>query len=220
MTRWAMEARGRSLESARIAIQGTGNVGRHAAALLEEMGAQVVAMGNSKSTFYCAKGLDAGAIRRHLDGGVPMAEAVGDGVECIERDAVLGLEVDVLIPAALSGVIDSDNAADVRAGLIVEAANAPVTAAAAETLEERGIEIVPDILANSGGLTASYFEWLQSRGRRTFSAGEVKRELGKQLEHAWRDVAARREKDRCTLRQAAYRLAVERVSEARTRGQP
>lgn len=127
---------------------------------------------------------------------------------------LLALDVDILVPAALENAIHAENAADVRARLVVEGANAPVTPAADEALESRGIVVVPDILANAGGVTVSYFEWVQNTQQFRWPAARVDEELVKILETAYRDVRDRARELNCSLRLGAFALAVGRVAEA------
>jgi glutamate dehydrogenase (NAD(P)+) len=141
------------------------------------------------------------------------------GTEAITNEELLELEVDVLIPAALDRVITHDNADRVNAQLIVEAANYPVTPAADDILQSKGVVIIPDILANAGGVTVSYFEWVQNIQQYRWEEDQVNAELRKVMSKAWRNVQARATVDGLPLRLAAFALAVEKVERAaRLRG--
>jgi glutamate dehydrogenase (NAD(P)+) len=208
---------GLALEGATVAVQGYGNVGSWAARFLAEMGARVVAVSDVAGGVFDGDGLDPAAASRAVerDGSVRGL----DGVESISNEELLALEVDVLVPAALGGVIHHANARDVRARLVVEGANAPVTPAADVLLEERGTVVVPDILANAGGVTVSYFEWVQNLQQFRWSAERVDEELSAILESAYAGVRGTAEEFGVSLRQAAFMLAIRRVAEAmRLRG--
>src|SRR5690606_5497338 len=142
-----------------------------------------------------------------------------EGAEQITNDELIALEVDVLVPAALGGVLHERNARDVRTGLIIEGANAPTTPAADEILRERGVTVVPDILANAGGVTVSYFEWVQNLQQFRWTAERVDEELRRIMTEAWHAVSAAAAEHGTTLRTAAFVVAIERVAAAaRLRG--
>jgi glutamate dehydrogenase (NAD(P)+) len=142
-----------------------------------------------------------------------------DGVEPISHAELLGLDCDVLVPAALGGTIHSGNADDLRCRLVVEGANAPTTPKADEILADRGITVVPDVLANAGGVVVSYFEWVQNLQHVTWDADEVDAKLEEIMTRAYREIADRAEDEDVTLRVAAYEQGIERVVEAaRLRG--
>ncbi len=213
VTRWAIEERGDDLKKMRIAIQGFGNVGSHAALFLHQAGAKVVAVSDAGGGLRRDDGLDIENLREALgreDGPASLNEIDGEG-ERIGNEDLLALDVDVLIPAALGGVITADNAGRIRAPLIIEAANLPVTCAADPVLRERGTTIIPDILANAGGVTVSYLEWVQNRIRYRWDEERVNRELEEKMRSAWDDVARRVSRDGLTHREAAYLAAVARV---------
>jgi glutamate dehydrogenase (NAD(P)+) len=220
LTAWAAEEMGLDLQGATVAVQGFGNVGSHAALFLEEAGARVVAVSNRHGGIHDPAGLDVKSLfERNRDAGrePPLTElASGDGLEGGE---ILELDVDVLIPAALEGVIHQDNADAVKARLVVEGANAPVECDAADYLEERGTRVVPDILANAGGVTVSYLEWVQNRMRYQWTEERVNNELRQKLFTAWEAVRDRAAAESITYRDAAYDLGVGRVVHAiRLRG--
>jgi glutamate dehydrogenase (NAD(P)+) len=203
---------GVELEGARVAIQGFGNVGSWSARFLAEMGARVVAVSDVEGAVHSGSGLDLAAVS---DAVATSGSVVGtDGVERISNADLLALDVDVLVPAALGHVIHGGNARDVRARLIVEGANAPVTPVADEILAERSIPVVPDILANAGGVTVSYFEWVQNLQQFRWSADRVDQELTATLERAYRTVREVSEAKRVSMRTAAFILAIRRVATA------
>src|SRR5690606_34763190 len=200
------------LRGARVAVQGFGNVGSWAAHHLAALGAKVVAVSDVNGAVHAGDGLDVARLREVVvsDGTVVGAS----GVEALSNDELLALDVDVLVPAALEGALHSGNAADVRARLIVEGANAPVTPVADQHFDERGITVVPDILANAGGVTVSYFEWAQNTQRMRWTAEDVDMRLGDILRSAYTDVRGHSVEHNVSLRTAAFMLAVRRVASA------
>jgi glutamate dehydrogenase (NAD(P)+) len=214
---WAAEAQGRDIEGARVAIQGFGNVGSHAGRFLAGMGARVVAVSDAGGGLCNRQGLDIETLFKAFQGDDPpgsVTAACGRDAERIENADLLELEVDLLIPAAVGGVVNAENVDRVRAGLIVEGANQPLTADAAESLEERGIPVIPDILANAGGVIVSYLEWVQNRQRYQWPEKRIEKDLRNRLQSAWRDVKARAEGEGVSYRLAAYLIAVERIIRA------
>lgn len=210
VTKLLYRAAERELEGASVAIQGAGNVGSHAAREFASRGAKVVALSNSHGGLYAPEGLDVERALEFLQG--DRAEPVGDELTNAE---LIALDVDVLIPAAIECVIDEDNVDSVRADWIVEAANLPITHAADRRLSESGVTIVPDVLANAGGVTVSYFEWMQNHQRDRWTAEEVDRRLHRTLENSARTLWDRRSQcGHVSLRSAAYSIALERVLEA------
>ncbi len=198
-------------KGARIAIQGFGNVGFWAARIAAEEGAKVIAVSDVEGGTYNPEGLDVGKVDEHRrDGSV----ATYSGGEKVSNEEVLELECDILIPAAIQGVIDTRNAASVKAELLIEAANGPTTPAADRILNERGVTVVPDILANAGGVTVSYFEWVQNIQQFRWEVDDVNKELEKRMIKATDDVFGRAEKDKTALREAAFDIAVQRVARA------
>jgi len=202
----------KTLADVRIAVQGFGNVGFHAARLLAERGATIVAVSAREGGIYDEAGIDidsAGAYYR--ENGVlndyPDAEA-------ITNEELLACPCDVLIPAATESTIDVDVAAHIQAHTVVEAANGPVTPRADEILRENGVTILPDILANAGGVTVSYFEWVQGLQNYFWSAKQVQDELQSVMERAFDAVNARADEVDCDYRTAAYTLAIDRVARA------
>lgn len=217
LARLALEAKQRDVAETTVAIQGVGNVGTYAAKSLAEHGAKVVAISDSKCGLFNPDGLDVeqtlGQIRQQKQEHGSLKDLQGD-FESISNAELLELEVDVLIPAAVGGVIDQDNVDKIKASLIVEAANMPVTCDADSRLHEAGIAVIPDILANAGGVTASYLEWVQNRQRYQWSAAAINEELEKRLAAAWDTVEKRATEERLNYRQAAYVIAVERIVKA------
>lgn len=201
----------RPLNEVTVAVQGFGSVGANAAQLLDSWGADVVAVSDVNGARYDPTGLNLAAIPTHKE----EPEAVTRGVtDPLPNTELLELEVDVLIPAALGNVITDQNANDISASIIVEGANGPITATADRILEERGVPILPDIIANAGGVTVSYFEWLQDINRRTWKLDRVNEELEGEMLTAWNAIRETFEERDVTWREAAYILALSRIAEA------
>jgi glutamate dehydrogenase (NAD(P)+) len=215
VTAWACPAQGIELDGARVAVQGFGNVGRYAAAFLADLGARVVAVSDVHGALFAGDGLDLEGVGRCLeDADSPKLPELEDFGEAISNEELLALDVDVLVPAAIDGVFDAASARDARAKMIVEGANLPTTWEGAEVFAERGIPVIPDILANAGGVTASYLEWVQNRQRYRWPEERVDKKLESILKAAWREVRDRAQKEDVTYRQASYLIAVERVGRA------
>ncbi len=201
----------------RVAIQGFGNVGENAARLLHERGYAVIAVSDVNGGILDPKGLDIPAVRQYKNkiGSV----VTFPGAREITNAEVLTADCDVLIPAALSNQLDEKNAKDVKAKIILELANAPTTAGADEIFFERDIMLVPDILANAGGVVVSYFEWSQNLDGEAWPEEKVLEKLRQTMITAFRDVHTRCKETRCRMRKAAYELAVQRILHAeRLRG--
>ena len=217
LTRLALEAEQRDVAGVTVAIQGIGNVGAYAARFLAEHDAKIVAISDSHCGLFNADGfeveqtLEQVSKQKQVNGS--LEDLKGD-FDTISNTELLELEVDVLIPAAVGGVINEENANRLKTKLIVEAANMPVTCDADSLLQERGVVIVPDILANAGGVTVSYLEWVQNRQRYQWSSDEVNQELEKRLTKAWQSVKKRATEEDLNYRQAAYVIAVERIVSA------
>ncbi|NUB93213.1 Glu/Leu/Phe/Val dehydrogenase [Haloterrigena sp. SYSU A121-1] len=215
--REAVDYYDRDLEDVTVAVQGFGSVGANAARLLDEWGATVVAVSDVNGAIYDPEGLDTHAIPTHEE--EPEAVLEQDAPETLSNEAILELDVDVLIPAAVGNVITADNADAIDADIVVEGANGPTTFAADAILAERDVHVIPDILANAGGVTVSYFEWLQDINRRQWSLERVNEELEEHMLEAWADVRAEVEAKDLTWRDAAYVVALSRIAEAKaTRG--
>ena len=208
---------GRKIPGTRIAIQGFGNVGTHAAKYLHDAECRIVAVGDATAGFHRADGLDVLELLRHARSHAGRLVGFGGG-EAITGSELLAADCDVLIPAALGGMITGTNAAAIRAPIVVEAANAPIEPAADDLLAARGVVVLPDILANAGGVTASWFEWVQNRQHYRWSLdrvrGELDRILGQAFEQVWQLSASRQ----VPLRTAAYMLGVGRVARATVLG--
>ncbi len=201
---------GRKPQQTRVALQGFGNVGSHAAKFLYESQYKVVAAGDHTAAFYRAEGLDIPAMLKYALANKGVLQGYGQA-ESITNEQLLTLDVDLLIPAALGGVITSKNAAAIRAPIIIEAANAPVDPDADEILDGRGIKVLPDILANAGGVTVSYFEWVQNLQYYRWGLNRVRQELDAVLSRAFDSVWAEHNASQCSLRTAAYMIAIRRV---------
>jgi glutamate dehydrogenase (NADP+) len=195
-----------------VAIQGFGNAGAQLATILEDAGWKVVAVSDSSATIHDADGLDVATVRKHKDETGSLAGAPTG--EELARDAVLGIEVDALVPAALEGAINGDTAGDVRAKVVFEVANGPVTAEGDRILDEAGVEVVPDILTNAGGVTVSWFEWVQNRQGDRWTREMVRERLEERMVRETRAVAELADDRDIPLRTAAYVHALERLTGA------
>jgi glutamate dehydrogenase (NAD(P)+) len=196
---------------ARLVVQGFGNVGHWTAKLGAEMGAVIVGVSDVGGGVHNGRGLDLTTLDRHLQESVSVADFAGG--ESVTNEELLELECDILIPAAIQGVINTTNAEDVKAPIVVEAANGPTTPAADEILDDRGVTIAPDILANAGGVTVSYFEWVQNIQHFTWDADQVNLQLEKKMTRSTDEVFASAAAGR-SLRQAAFDISVKRVAHA------
>ncbi len=209
-----LKARGRSLRGARVAIQGFGNVGSNAAAFIEDHGGEIVAVADVKGGILSSgsKPLRVQDLIEH----VRLTGSVVDfpGTVPIETDELLALPCDVLIPAALENALTEKNANEVRASVIVEGANLPTTAGADRILRSRGIDVIPDLLANAGGVVASYFEWTQNLQQAQWPRQKVNRQLRSYLVRAYRAVRKIAEARGMSYREAAWLIAIERVARA------
>jgi len=210
VTKEALAHLGMNVRGTTIAVQGFGNVGSVASQLLQREGCKIVAISDRTGGVYNANGLDVeDAVayvreRRSLDGYVKG--------ERISNDELLTLDVDVLLPAALENVITTKNAGKIRAKIICEGANGPTTAAADAVLEEKGIFVIPDILANAGGVTVSYFEWVQDRGGYFWTEDTVNDRLRDIMTRSFKDVLDLARQHRVNMRTAAYMLSISRVA--------
>jgi glutamate dehydrogenase/leucine dehydrogenase len=199
-----------------VAVQGFGNVGSWTARLIGELGCKVVAVSDVKGGIYRSGGLDVQAVYDHVQETQSVIDATG--MESITNADLLELDVDVLIPAALDRVT-AENADRVAARVVVEAANHPVSPAGDAILQDKGVVAIPDILANAGGVTVSYCEWVQNIQQFRWDEEQVNAELKKTMSRAWKNVHARSTVDAIPLRLAAFAIAVEKVDRAaRMRG--
>ncbi len=214
ITREVLAYYDRSVEGTTVAVQGFGSVGGHAARLLNDWGATIVAVSDVHGAIYDPNGLPVADIPLHDEEPEAVKGYDDAGVTRMSNDELLTLDVDVLIPAAVGNVITEFNADDVAADLVVEGANGPTTSTADLILAERDTPVIPDILANAGGVTVSYFEWLQDINRRSWSLERVHKELETEMQAAWANVLQEYEEREVTWREAAYVVGLSRVAEA------
>ncbi|HXV72207.1 MAG TPA: Glu/Leu/Phe/Val dehydrogenase [Acidimicrobiia bacterium] len=198
---------------ASVAIHGFGNVGRYAAQAAQEAKAKVVAVSDISGAVYNPDGIDVGAIGKWVDEN-RFLEGFPDA-DFIDGNAIFGLDVDVLVPAAIQNVIRADNAPDIKAKLIIEGANNPTTLEADDMLRERGVFIVPDILANAGGVTVSYFEWVQDVQKYFWSENETVGRLREIMTRAFDDVHSIAINEKVDMRTAALIKGIRRVADAK-----
>jgi glutamate dehydrogenase (NAD(P)+) len=203
---------GMELDGLRVAVQGFGNVGAAAARIAHGRGCRIVGVADHTGAIACADGLDPDALQLHVREGGTLTEF--PGVDVIDGDDLIGLDCDVLIPAALGGLIHADNADRVRARMLLEGANSPTTPAADEILADKGVLVVPDVLANAGGVIVSYFEWVQNLQHFRWDEREVQERLATILHRSLGEVRATADKHSCSWREAAYALGIARVVEA------
>lgn len=208
---------GMPLEGARVAVQGFGNVGSFAARFFGEAGAKLIAVSDVSGGIFKEKGLDVTGLLEYTR---TKGTVLGfSGSQVISNEDLLALDCDILVPAALQCVLTKENAHKVRAKVIAEGANLPTSPEADEILVRRGIYVLPDILANAGGVTVSYFEWAQNLQQTSWEEEQVNKEMHKILTRAYRQAADMAAKENIPLRTAAYTIAVERVARAeRLRG--
>lgn len=204
---------GMDATAARVAIQGFGNVGRYAAVAASEMGCRVVAVSDISGGVYSEDGLDIDAVGKWVD-----QHRVLEGYPDAEHIAgpdLVGVPCEVLVPAALQGVITSDNAARIQARVIIEGANNPTNLDADDMLRERGVFIVPDVLANAGGVTVSYFEWVQDVQKYFWSENEIVGRLREIMTRAFDDVLSTATAENVDMRTAALIRGIRRVADAK-----
>jgi glutamate dehydrogenase (NAD(P)+) len=203
---------GLDLNGASVAVQGFGNVGAISAKLLAREGCKVIAVNDSTGAIHNAKGLDIEAVMRHK---AESGSVVGyRPAEAIGSTELLGLKCDILVPAALEQQIHEGNAASIKARMIVEGANGPTTAEATRILRDKGVFIVPDILANAGGVVVSYFEWVQGLQSFFWTEEEVNQRLQHVMDDAFHEVLEISQREKVDMREAAYMLAIGRVAKA------
>ncbi|MGI8547988.1 MAG: Glu/Leu/Phe/Val family dehydrogenase [Gemmatimonadaceae bacterium] len=206
----ALSHLGMTIDGCTVAVQGFGNVGSIAAQLLAQEGAKIVAIGDREASFHNASGIDVEAAiayvrqNKNLNG--------YKGGDEISGPDLLTLDVDVLLPAALENVITTKNASDIKAKIVCEGANGPTTAAADAILDESGVFVIPDILANAGGVTVSYFEWVQDRGGYFWDEKTVNDRLTEIMKRSFTDVLALAKQHKVNMRTAAYMLSISRVA--------
>src|SRR5215208_722803 len=210
VTRQALNRLRMPVQGTRVVVQGFGNVGSVSAALMEQQGMKIIAVSDKSGGIYNPKGLRVREVIQHVRqhrflSGYPEAET-------ITNDQLLTLDCDVLVPAALENVITSHNARDIKARIICEGANGPTTAGADKILDENGVFVIPDILANAGGVTVSYFEWVQDRGGYFWDEDTVNQRLERIMVQSFEEVASMAGRHGINLRIGAYMQAIERVA--------
>ncbi|HEU5169746.1 MAG TPA: Glu/Leu/Phe/Val dehydrogenase [Gemmatimonadales bacterium] len=210
VTREALKRLRMPVEGARVVVQGFGNVGSIAAQLMEEQGMRIVAVSDKSGGVYNEKGLKVPDLVQHVRHHRFLSE-YKDG-QHLDNEELLTLDCDVLVPAALENVITSQNAGQIKARIICEGANGPTTAGADRILEENGVFVIPDILANAGGVTVSYFEWVQDRGGYFWDEDTVNLRLERIMVRSFEEVASMAGRFGINLRIGAYMLAIERVA--------
>lgn len=214
---------GKKMDQMRVAVQGKGNVGGTTVKLLGELGCKIVAVSDASGAIFCEDGLDYNEIYKYSLERKPLRELANSAYKFISgvegNEALLICDTDILIPSALENQITDKNADKIKAKYIIEAANGPTTVEADEILDARGVIVVPDILANSGGVIVSYFEWVQNLQRYSWTLERVNGELDEKLVSAFNNVFELSEKYSCSMRTAAYMAAISRiVSAAKLRG--
>jgi glutamate dehydrogenase (NAD(P)+) len=199
-------------------VQGFGNVGAWAARLMQELGARMVGVADASGAIASPDGIDADKLADHVRDGSKVADFDGR-IDEIDPDDLVAVECDVFIPAALGGMIHAGNAERVNCRMMVEGANSPTTPKADKILNDKGVFIVPDVLANAGGVVVSYFEWVQNLQHFRWTEDEVNERLGEIMRRSFREVSDRAEENGTPMRPAAYELGIQRVVEAAsTRG--
>jgi len=210
--REALKHRDIDVNGATVAVQGCGNVGFIAGKLLCDKGCKLIAISDTKGGIYNQDGLDPKKVMAHKE---QTGSVIGlEGTQQITNDELLELDCDVLIPAALENQITRDNAPNIKAKIIVEGANGPTTPEANKILYERGIFVVPDILANAGGVTVSYFEWVQDLQQHFWTEREINVRLRDVMTNAFAEVLEMAERENVDMRMGAYLLSVAKVAEA------
>ncbi len=211
-TKLLLALNGRPLEGTTVAIQGMGNVGANAARVFYHRGVKVVAISDISGGLFCEDGLDIDTISIFLEKeGALLKDYNAPGIRHITNDEVLTCKCDVLVPAALENQITADNAGKLNCTYIVEAANGPTTEEADEILAKRGITLIPDIFANSGGVIVSYFEWVQNIQELTWDRSQVNEMLEKLMSKSFQTILDAREECQCSFRMAAYIVALRKL---------
>ena len=202
----------KTLAGMRIAVQGFGNVGFHAARLLAERGAIIVAISDKFGALFDESGIDIDAAGRYYKENGQLVDF--PDADAMTNEELLTVDCDVLVPAAMENTLDTDVAPHIRARIVCEAANGPTTPAADEILRDNGVTVLPDILANAGGVTVSYFEWVQGLDNYFWDLKRVQDELQRVMEKAFDAVNAKADEADCDYRTAAYSIAIGRVTDA------
>jgi glutamate dehydrogenase (NAD(P)+) len=217
MFREAAPQLGLSPADVTFAIQGFGNVGSWAARIMHQLGCRMVAVSDANGAIRSDAGLDPDELVRFIDEGGKLPDF--EGAEEIDADELVTVECDVLIPAALGGMIHEGNADRLRCKMLIEGANSPTTPAADAILNEKGVYVIPDVMANAGGVVVSYFEWVQNLQHFRWEEREVNDKLSTIMRRAYREVSARAKESGVPLREAGFEVGIERVVQAaRTRG--
>lgn len=209
-----LEEHGMEIKGIKVAIQGMGNVGGNAARIFYHREAVIVALSDISGGIYCEDGLNADAISEYTDQGGLLKDYNAPGVVHISNAEILLCDCDVLVPAALENQINEDVAANLKCKFIVEGANGPTTEKGDEVLEERGITLIPDIFANSGGVIVSYFEWVQNIQTLTWEKSQVNEMLESIMTKAFAEIKAEKIRSECSYRMAAYVIALRRLLHA------
>lgn len=213
-TKFILQKYGKKLDEVSVAIQGFGNVGGHAAEIFAEQGAKIKALSDVSGGIYCEEGLNIAEIRSFTSGGRLLEEYKKIGVRHISNEELLAAKTDVLIPAALENQITAETAEKLNCKFIIEAANGPTSVDADAIIDKKGIVLVPDIFANSGGVIVSYFEWVQNIQELTWELERVNSMLEEIMRKAFDEVWATKEECGCNLRMAAYVTALRRLVHA------
>jgi glutamate dehydrogenase (NAD(P)+) len=200
-----------------FAVQGYGNVGSWAARIMQQLGSRMVAVSDANGAIRNDAGIDANALHDHIAKGGLITQY--EGAEPIDPEDLIAVPCDVFIPAALGGMVHEHNADRMQCKVLVEGANSPTTPAADQILRDKGVYIIPDVMANAGGVVVSYFEWVQNLQHFRWDEREVNDKLGNIMRRAYREISSRAKEEGLDLREAAYLVGIERVVEAaRTRG--
>jgi glutamate dehydrogenase (NAD(P)+) len=217
MFREAAPQLGLSPADTTFAVQGFGNVGSWGARIMQQLGATMIAVSDANGAIRSDDGIDANALHEHISGGGQITEF--EGAEPIDADDLIAVPCDVFIPAALGGMIHEHNADRMECKVVIEGANSPTTPIADKILHDKGVYVIPDVMANAGGVVVSYFEWVQNLQHFRWDEREVNDKLGTIMRRAYREVSGRAKEERVGLREAAYLVGIERVVDAaRTRG--
>ncbi|HEX2129049.1 MAG TPA: Glu/Leu/Phe/Val dehydrogenase dimerization domain-containing protein [Solirubrobacterales bacterium] len=217
MFREAAPQLGLSPADTTFVVQGYGNVGSWAARIMQQLGARMVAVSDANGAIRSDQGIDANVLYDHISSGGLITDF--PDVEQIDPDDLVAVPCDVFLPAALGGMIHEHNADRMQTKVLVEGANSPTTPAADEILKDKGVYVIPDVMANAGGVVVSYFEWVQNLQHFRWEEREVNDKLGTIMRRAFREVSGRAKTDGLGLREAAYAVGIERVVEAaRARG--
>jgi glutamate dehydrogenase (NAD(P)+) len=219
MFREAAPALGLQPADTRVVVLGFGNVGSWVARIMAQLGCTVIGASDAHGAIHAEAGLDTEALQAHVRVGGTVSEYDGEGVAAITPEELLALECEVLVPAALGGMINGGNADTLNTRVLLEGANSPTTPQADEILTGKGVHVIPDVMANAGGVVVSYFEWVQNLQHFRWDEREVNEKLGAIMRRTYREVSARALRDEVPLRVAAYQTGIERVVDAaRTRG--